>query len=148
MFIEKDEFDKGIRLKLNFGHTFAHAIEGATSYKISHGVAVGLGMLAAAKFSARLGLIDKNQDSISTLENHIRALLKYVPTALAEIAALDCSEAINCLESDKKHLSDHYTFVLLNHTGELEKIQLEKSSAHKELILLTFKDLRRITDEI
>lgn len=148
VFIEKDEFDKGIRLKLNFGHTFAHAIEGATSYKISHGVAVGLGMLAAAKFSIRLGLIDKNQGSIYILENHIRALLKYVPTALSEIATLDCYEAINFLESDKKHLSDHYTFVLLNHAGELETIQLEKSSANKELILLTFKDLRRTINEI
>ena len=45
--IEKDEFDqKEIKL-LNFGHTFGHAIESATSYKINHGISVGLGILVS-----------------------------------------------------------------------------------------------------
>ena len=49
-FIEIDEFDQKERLLLNFGHTFGHAIEGASRYAISHGIAVGLGILCAIAF--------------------------------------------------------------------------------------------------
>lgn len=46
-FIEIDEFDKAERLLLNFGHTFGHAIEGASHFEIEHGVGVGFGILCA-----------------------------------------------------------------------------------------------------
>jgi len=52
-FIEKDEFDKKLRRLLNFGHTFAHAIEAQNKYskRINHGEAVIMGMMMATKFS-------------------------------------------------------------------------------------------------
>src|ERR1700674_2875331 len=57
--VAKDERERNLRAILNFGHTFAHAIEAATAYKTYlHGEAVGLGMLIAANLSHRLGLID------------------------------------------------------------------------------------------
>lgn len=43
-FIEEDEFDRGIRNVLNYGHSFGHALESATSYAIPHGIAVSIGM--------------------------------------------------------------------------------------------------------
>ena len=43
-YVEKDEFDKGERLVLNYGHTFGHAIESITDNKIPHGIAVSMGM--------------------------------------------------------------------------------------------------------
>ena len=43
-FIEIDEFDKGKRKLLNYGHTFAHAIEAYTNYKIPHGISVAHGI--------------------------------------------------------------------------------------------------------
>ena len=46
-YIEKDEFDKKDRKLLNFGHTFGHAIESATNYKIPHGICVAYGCLIA-----------------------------------------------------------------------------------------------------
>lgn len=46
-----DEFDKGSRKFLNFGHTFGHAIEKITNYKIPHGYAVFIGSLIALKVS-------------------------------------------------------------------------------------------------
>jgi len=58
--IEIDEFDKNERLVMNFGHTFGHAIEGATNYAVPHGIAVTLGMEIANFFSLKLGFIDKN----------------------------------------------------------------------------------------
>jgi len=52
-FVNKDVNEKNIRMILNFGHTFAHAIEAQNSYskKINHGEAVIMGMMMAAKLS-------------------------------------------------------------------------------------------------
>ena len=54
--VSEDEFDTGRRQLLNFGHTIGHAIEKATDFKISHGIAVGIGMALISKIS------DKNSD--------------------------------------------------------------------------------------
>ncbi len=62
-FIEKDEFDCGIRNVLNYGHSFGHAIETATQFAIPHGIAVTLGMDMANDISMRLGITSqKNVD--------------------------------------------------------------------------------------
>ena len=55
-FIEKDEFDRGIRNVLNYGHSFGHAIEAATEFAVPHGVAVTLGMDMANYVAMRLGM--------------------------------------------------------------------------------------------
>lgn len=43
-YVEADEFDRGLRHKLNFGHTLGHAMEQAEGYRLSHGDAVAKGM--------------------------------------------------------------------------------------------------------
>ncbi|MDD5195636.1 MAG: 3-dehydroquinate synthase, partial [Candidatus Omnitrophica bacterium] len=60
---------KGLRTMLNFGHTFAHALEAASAYKnLSHGQAVSLGMLYAAKLSLSLGKCSGEQgDELTNL---------------------------------------------------------------------------------
>ena len=55
-FVEKDEFDRGLRMMLNFGHTFGHAAEACSGYSILHGHAVAMGMAAVTKAAAELGL--------------------------------------------------------------------------------------------
>lgn len=47
-----DEFDTGLRMKLNLGHTLGHAIEGCSQFKISHGKAVAIGMALVTKAAA------------------------------------------------------------------------------------------------
>ena len=54
--VEQDEFDKGMRGLLNFGHTFGHAIEKLSGFTITHGSAVARGMVIAAKVGAQYGL--------------------------------------------------------------------------------------------
>ena len=46
-FVEVDEFDLRERKLLNFGHSFGHALEAASSFEIPHGIGVLLGMKAA-----------------------------------------------------------------------------------------------------
>jgi len=57
--IEKDEFDRGIRNVMNYGHSFGHAIESATDFAIPHGIAVTIGMDMANYTAMRFGLMDK-----------------------------------------------------------------------------------------
>ena len=54
-FVEKDEFDNGVRKLLNFGHTIGHAIEKLSGYRVSHGRAVAMGMARIAEISAAKG---------------------------------------------------------------------------------------------
>ena len=69
--VEKDEKEKNLRKILNFGHTFAHAIEIKSKYseKISHGEAVLSGMILGFIFSLILYLSGKNQRLISAFLN-------------------------------------------------------------------------------
>ena len=55
--MKQDEKEKGERKKLNFGHTFAHALEHITG--MLHGEAVSIGMVLAASLSVKLGLSAK-----------------------------------------------------------------------------------------
>lgn len=54
-----DPYDRKERLLLNFGHSFGHAIEAASQYKIKHGDAIVLGMNIACDFSFQEGLIEE-----------------------------------------------------------------------------------------
>ncbi len=56
--VAQDEFDTGLRMKLNLGHTFGHSIEKCSHYQVSHGSAVATGMAMAARAALHLGLCD------------------------------------------------------------------------------------------
>ena len=53
--IQEDEFDTGIRQKLNFGHTIGHSIESISNYQITHGQAVAIGMAVITKSAVARG---------------------------------------------------------------------------------------------
>ena len=59
-FVIEDEHDYGRRRLLNLGHTFGHAIERLSNYEITHGHAVGIGMLIAAAAAKTLGVSPEN----------------------------------------------------------------------------------------
>ena len=60
--VEKDENDQGLRAILNFGHTLGHAVESLTGYGVfNHGEAVRMGMVAAARLAADLGLLPEKE---------------------------------------------------------------------------------------
>ena len=57
--LQADRFEKGERARLNFGHTFGHAIESVSQFEYAHGEAIALGMTAAAYTSQNFGMIDE-----------------------------------------------------------------------------------------
>ena len=106
--VNRDEKEKGERRKLNFGHTFGHAIEKIAG--ISHGNAVSLGMVIAAGYSCEMGYID-NQNL-----QRIINLLEQLELPVAH--NYNVSQISDALITDKKRTQDHIHFVLLKNIGE------------------------------
>lgn len=104
--VEKDEFEGNIRAYLNFGHTFAHALEKECGYQsISHGEAVYLGMLAAIELSNHFGA-KLNPDKLLKF----RSLYHY-RVSKEELSLEDLTDH---MKFDKKRTSQYIRFVLLD----------------------------------
>lgn len=106
-FIEKDEFDKGDRIYLNFAHTFGHAFETVSKYKIPHGLAVALGMLVANRISVIRGIFDKEA------AERIEEICKKILTIEIKEEWFDLNAIVDAIRKDKKQTSDSLTAVLL-----------------------------------
>jgi 3-dehydroquinate synthase len=109
--VAKDEREQNLRAILNFGHTFGHAIEAATSYQtFLHGEAVALGMLMAANLSHRLGMID------AAIKDRVRDILAKagLPTEAPRVGA---GRALEFMRMDKKVLAGAVRLVLLEKLG-------------------------------
>ena len=64
----QDERDTGERQKLNLGHTFGHAVEAASGYRLSHGHCVAIGMAVITRAAARRGFCPQDAaDAVSAL---------------------------------------------------------------------------------
>lgn len=126
-FIEIDEFDKGERIKLNFAHTFGHAIEVITEYEIPHGTAVAIGMIMANRISENRGLIGK--DIVSRSEN---VLLKVIDI---DVALLDkpLESYIKAIRKDKKQVSESLTAVLISKYGKSGELSVVHDLTEKEV---------------
>ena len=110
--VEKDEKDLGLRNILNYGHTIGHAIESASDFKVEHGEAVAIGMLAAARISNKLGIFDKNE--LIRLKSVIKRA--GLPT---QIPNLEVERIIQAIEHDKKILRGKIRFVLPKSIGSV-----------------------------
>ena len=125
--VEKDEKDLGLRAILNYGHTVGHAIESASDFKVEHGKAVAIGMLAAAKISNRMGILDKNE--LLRLKSLIeRAGL---PT---KIPNLKVKEIIQTIKHDKKILRGKLRFILLKSIGSVFTDEVSPSLVEQILV--------------
>lgn len=147
-FIEEDEFDQGIRLLLNFGHTFGHAIECATSYAISHGIGVGLGMLAAEHCSVQLGFAETGVVNVESLSAHVRRLLRPVHAVTDTLRQMNSADAMECFLSDKKHAADSFTLIVFDRQGRLQRVKVPRSDAILAELLSTFQYLKEQSYEI
>ena len=125
-FIEIDEFDKKERLLLNFGHTFCHALEGASNYGIPHGIAVGLGILCSLEFQRGRGIDFSGVASVEELERHLDTMIRTLPGLNAVLARMSLDEVMERFGSDKKHRNDRYTLIVVAPTGEVVLEQIPR----------------------
>lgn len=109
--VEKDEFDTGERAILNFGHTFGHALERIQNYGgLSHGKAVGVGMVLMAKLGEGTGMTKSG-----TADQIISLLKKYgLPVSCKE----SIDELLPATAHDKKSNGSNVKLVLLKSIGE------------------------------
>lgn len=111
--VMRDPFECGERALLNFGHTFAHAIEAAQGYGdgLVHGEAVAIGMVLAARLSVRVGRIDAGAAA------RLQALLARLGLPVALPAGLDADALLARMRMDKKADAHGLRFVLLDALG-------------------------------
>ena len=130
-FVKKDVNEKNIRMILNFGHTFAHAIEVKNNYSknITHGEAVLSGMILATKLSLIKKVCSRKTLSYLTeiyKNNNLTYLLKkYNDTK-------EIKKLIPYLKNDKKNDDEKINFILLNRIGKTAQPNKYKISV-KEL---------------
>lgn len=107
--VSADFREKGPRRVLNLGHTYGHAVESWHNYKISHGRAVAVGMIVAARLSLERGLLaaDLAQRVID-----VCARLRGRPVALPPV-----EQAWPIMQNDKKNAGGKVVFVLLEGVG-------------------------------
>ena len=105
--VAADERDAGARQVLNLGHTVAHALETVTRYALTHGQAVGLGLLAALRLS--------NQQA---LRAHVAGLLAAagLPTT---VEGVDVDAVVAATRRDKKRTGERVPFVLVAAPGDV-----------------------------
>ena len=106
-YIENDEFDQGDRIYLNFAHTFGHAIESVSRFRVPHGSAVAIGMLIANRISVSRGIFDEK------VEKRIEAVCLKILTLHLDPAYFRLDGIIQAIRNDKKQISESLTAVLL-----------------------------------
>lgn len=104
--VQNDEFEKGERKLLNFGHTLGHAIE--TQYALTHGQAVAIGMSYALKLSEQItGFQDAQK--VRAVINQYRLPIK---------GDFDVKKVLDILKMDKKRVDKNMNFILLEKIGK------------------------------
>jgi 3-dehydroquinate synthase len=120
--VARDERETGERALLNLGHTFGHALEAATGFsdRLFHGEGVSVGMVLAAEFSAKLGMI--GEADATRVRDHLAGV--GLPTHLQDIAGFsqeglgDADALMTLMAQDKKVKRGRPTFILLKAIGQ------------------------------
>ncbi len=104
--VQKDEFEKGERRLLNFGHTLGHALE--TQYELLHGQAISIGMTYACHISEQIAGFKQTEKVVTVLEKY------NLPT----YASFNKQKVFNVLKMDKKRERKEMNYVLLEKIGK------------------------------
>lgn len=114
--VQQDEFEKGERRLLNFGHTLGHALE--NQYELSHGQAVAIGMTYACHVSEQLSGFKQTAKVVKVLEQY------NLPT----YASFNKTKAMEVLKMDKKRERKDMNYILLEKIGKgvVKSIPMER----------------------
>ena len=133
--VERDEFERGERRLLNFGHTFAHAIEKICGeaqngeYELNggaimHGEAVAIGIVMAAKLSGRMGMASNG--FVQKLENDLKSvgLPTEIPCNPVTGERISMAQIVDALKKDKKVSGEHINFILPQEIGSVKDMKI------------------------
>ena len=126
-YIEIDEFDKNERLILNYGHSFGHALEAATNYKIPHGIAVAHGMNMANFVSLNFKYI--RNDDFSKMQNVLKEIWgNYLPIGVKS------KNFIDLLRKDKKNNNKNLRLILTEGIGKMKIKEVKVTPRFKKIV--------------
>ncbi len=116
--VQNDEFDKGERMILNFGHTVGHGVEKYYNYKTyTHGEGVGIGMYRITSKTEELKLTEEG-----TTERIKNILKKYkLPVEIP----LSKEDVIKNILSDKKQDKSKITIIVLDKIGKVKLLKID-----------------------
>ena len=114
--VELDERESNLRKILNFGHTIGHAIENLYDYKMSHGEAISLGMVAEGKIAVELGFWKRNE------LKRLISIFSRTGLPIKPPSTLDLDQMINTMKLDKKARSGKIEMTLPKKIGEMAEI--------------------------
>lgn len=134
-FIEKDEFDRGIRIHLNFAHTFGHAFETISNYRIPHGTAVAMGTIVANRISLERGWL--TEDQVMRVENVLWKII-HIDTDAVNI---NMDDIIAAIHKDKKQVGTALTAVLMKDDMQLEIVHDVKREEIDRAVGYLFKNI-------
>ena len=133
--VSQDEKESGLRKILNFGHTFAHAIESDLNFRIKHGEAVIAGIISALYLANKTGILKKTRMSeylSLTLKIHLPLLFQN----------LNEKNMVNIMQLDKKSRDGEINFVLIS---ELGNILIDVKTGEKN-ILYSIESMKKIVN--
>ncbi|MCD6387771.1 MAG: 3-dehydroquinate synthase [Desulfobulbaceae bacterium] len=111
--VSRDEKEADLRRILNFGHTIGHAVEAASNYKLAHGMAVAIGMVAASGIALRKKIFADNEDK------KVLELIRSYGLPVTVPAELDRTRIKEYLKTDKKAVAGKPFFVLPERIGSV-----------------------------
>lgn len=124
-YIEKDEFDQGIRNIFNYGHSFGHAIESATDYAVPHGIAVTIGMDMANDVAAQRGLLPAEH------AQRMRPALRKNYAAYAA-APIPLAPMLSALLKDKKNTSTMLGLIFpIGEKADIQRVSVPPDDAFR-----------------
>jgi len=127
--IENDEFDKGRRNILNYGHCFGHAIESASNYVIPHGQAILLGIMLANKVAVERGILSQEYEKFLR-----EKILMPVKQEYVGIEKIDNKKIIENMKMDKKRTGKELALITIRNGPEM--VQLNDLSENEAIKIL------------
>ncbi|MCD7826429.1 MAG: 3-dehydroquinate synthase [Clostridiaceae bacterium] len=115
--VEKDERESGLREILNLGHTVGRAVETVSDYRLHHGEAVAIGLVAQAKLSVRLGYMTGQE------ADRVVRLLQQAKLPVAIPAYIDREALVQKLYTDKKVRDGRLRFVVQKGIGGIVEFE-------------------------
>jgi 3-dehydroquinate synthetase len=137
--VARDPYERGDRALLNFGHTVGHGLEAASGYRLSHGEAIAIGMIAELRIAVELGhsqpgLLPRLTDRLASVG---------LPTS-GFSANVDPSDVLRAMGGDKKRASGVTRFAVPVAAGEGAVIAVSKEDEERAIDLAFSLDpLRR-----